>query len=227
MRRGDRLFDVIQNLRTAPGPVTARALAARLEVNLRTVYRDIATLQARRVPIEGEPGVGYVLKHGFDLPPLMFTLDEIEAIAVGARMLSRTGDHGLQTAAGSVLSKLTVALPEALRGHLAAPPVYVSTRGAPPPEIADLSAVRAAIRDERKVQIGYRDEKDEQTVRTIWPVALAYYADATLIGAWCELRQDFRHFRADRVRDMRILDQRFEVSWRRLFDQWQKRFGIV
>src|SRR3984885_6861410 len=124
MRRADRLFDIIQRLRTARGPTTAAALAEDLEVTQRTVYRDIATLQARRVPIEGEAGVGYVLRRGFDLPPLMFTLDEIEAIAVGARMLSRTGDAGLQAAAESVLSKVTVAIPEGLRSHLTTPPVF-------------------------------------------------------------------------------------------------------
>ena len=131
MRRADRLFDVIQALRTAKGPVTAHTLAERLEVTPRTVYRDIATLQARQVPIEGAAGIGYVLKRGFDLPPLMFTPDEVEAIAVGARMLSRTGDAGLQAAAGRVLSKITVALPDPLRGHLATPPLFVSERGAP------------------------------------------------------------------------------------------------
>src|ERR1700756_5762136 len=116
MRRSDRLFDVIQSLRTAKGPMTAAALAEQLEVTVRTIYRDVATLQARRVPIEGAAGIGYVLRRGFDLPPLMFTTDEIEAIAVAMRMLGRTGDHGLQSAAARVLSKVTVALPDALRG---------------------------------------------------------------------------------------------------------------
>src|SRR3954452_19093836 len=108
MRRSDRLFDIIQRLRTARGPMTAAALAEELEVTVRTVYRDIATLQARRVPIEGAAGIGYVLRRGFALPPLMFPLEEVEAIVVGARMLSRTGDASLQDAAESVLSKVTV-----------------------------------------------------------------------------------------------------------------------
>src|SRR6476659_10211412 len=113
MRRSDRLFDVIQRLRTATKPVTAAMLAAELEVTPRTVYRDIAALQARRVPIEGAPGIGYVLRKGFDLPPLMFTLEEVEAIVVATRLLRRTGDLGLQQAAESVLSKITVILPQA------------------------------------------------------------------------------------------------------------------
>src|SRR5438105_15531659 len=117
MPRSDRLFDIIQALRGAKKPMTAAALAEALEVTPRTVYRDVATLQARRVPIEGAPGLGYVLRRGFDLPPLMFTPDEIEAIAVGARLVSRTGDPGLQDAAERVLSKAIVVLPETLRGH--------------------------------------------------------------------------------------------------------------
>ena len=111
MRRADRLFDIIQALRAATGPLTAAQLGAQLEVTPRTVYRDIASLQASRVPIEGAAGLGYVLRQGFDLPPLMFTRDEIEAILVGARLIRRTGDPGLQAAAAGVLSKLSVALP--------------------------------------------------------------------------------------------------------------------
>src|SRR5271163_3639783 len=126
MRRSDRLFDIIQRLRTAAKPTTAAMLAADLEVTPRTVYRDIATLQARRVPIEGAPGIGYMLRRGFDLPPLMFNTDEIEAIAVGARLVARTGDPSLQNAAESVLSKVTVVLPEALRAQLATAPIFVS-----------------------------------------------------------------------------------------------------
>ena len=143
MRRADRLFDIIQRLRTARGPMTAAALAEELEVTVRTVYRDVATLQARRVPIEGAAGIGYMLRRGFDLPPLMFTIEEIEAIAVGARLVSRTGDPGLQDAAASVLSKVTVVLPERLREQLAAAPFFVSASGAPVPERVDLAGVRA------------------------------------------------------------------------------------
>src|ERR1700744_5143704 len=126
MRRSDRLFDIIQALRTAKGPTTAAALAERLEVTVRTIYRDVATLQARRVPIEGAAGLGYVLRRGFDLPPLMFTNDEIDAIVVGARLLQRTGDVDLQEAAARVLSKIETVLPETLRAHLAAPTSLVS-----------------------------------------------------------------------------------------------------
>jgi predicted DNA-binding transcriptional regulator YafY len=221
MRRSDRLFDIIQRLRTARGPMTAAALAEELEVTVRTVYRDIATLQARRVPIEGAAGVGYVLRRGFDLPPLMFTADELEAIAVGARLVSRTGDLGLQEAAESVLSKVTVVLPEFLRRQLATAPVFVSgSGGAPVPERIDLATVRQAIRDEHKLAISYVDEKGACTERTIWPIAVAYYVQATLIGAWCELRRDYRHFRADRITTMTVLDARYPSDNGRLMAEW-------
>src|SRR5215813_570690 len=126
MRRADRLFDIIQVLRTATHPLTAAALAAELEVTPRTVYRDIATLQARRVPIEGAAGVGYVLRRGFDLPPLMFTIDEVEAIAVGARLVRRLKDPALQQAANAVLAKVSVVVPDGLRPHIADAHIYIS-----------------------------------------------------------------------------------------------------
>jgi predicted DNA-binding transcriptional regulator YafY len=220
MRRADRLFDIIQRLRTAGRPMTAASLADELEVTVRTVYRDVATLQARRVPIDGAPGIGYVLRRGFDLPPLMFTTEEIEAIAVGARLVSRTGDPGLQDAAESVLSKVTVILPEALRAQLVAAPIYVSGAGAPVAEAVDLATVRQAIRDERKLRIAYADEKGERTERTIWPIAVAYYVQATLVGAWCEMRQDYRHFRADRIRSLAVLEKRYPSDNGRLMAEW-------
>src|ERR1700749_1941554 len=137
MRRSDRLFDIIQRLRTAKGPTTAAALAADLAARPHTIYRDIATLQARRAPIEGAAGLGYVLRRGFDLPPLMFTIDEVEAIAVGARLVKRLKDPALQQAANAVLAKVSVVVPEQLRPHIADAPVYVSPGMVPEAEGAD------------------------------------------------------------------------------------------
>ena len=220
MRRSDRLFDIIQRLRTARRPLTAAALAEDLEVTVRTVYRDIATLQARRVPIEGAAGIGYMMRRGFDLPPLMFTVEEIEAIAVGARLVARTGDLGLQDAAESVLSKVTVVLPDGLRTQLASAPIFVSESGAPVSERVDLSAVRQAIRDEHKLRIAYEDERGARSERTIWPIAVAYYVQATLIGAWCELRGDYRHFRADRIVSLAVLEECYPSDNGRLMAEW-------
>ncbi|HZU91074.1 MAG TPA: YafY family protein [Stellaceae bacterium] len=220
MRRADRLFDIIQTLRTAAHPVTAAALAAKLEVTPRTVYRDIAALQARRVPIEGAAGIGYVLRRGFDLPPLMFTGEEIDAIAVGVRLLHRLRDPKLQRAAESVLEKLAAIVPPALQPHLANAPYYVSDGSAPAIAGIDLSELRRAIHEARKMWIAYVDERDRHTHRTIWPLGLAYYVDVTLIGAWCELRGDFRHFRVDRVLASRLLDERYPAENGRIAAEW-------
>jgi predicted DNA-binding transcriptional regulator YafY len=150
----------------------------------------------------------------------MFTVEEIEAIAVGARLVARTGDLGLQDAAESVLSKVTVVLPDGLRTQLASAPIFVSESGAPVPEQVDLSAVRQAIRDEHKLRIAYADERGARSERTIWPIAMAYYVQATLIGAWCELRRDYRHFRADRIVALAVLEERYPSDNGRLMAEW-------
>jgi predicted DNA-binding transcriptional regulator YafY len=209
MRRADRLFDIIQTLRARTRPLTASALAERLEVTPRTIYRDIAALQARRVPIEGAPGVGYVLRRGYDLPPLSFTVEEIEAIAVGARMIRRLRDEELRLAADSVLSKVTVAVPEAMRRSLVAPQIWVSEGIAQRPDGVDPAELRSAIRAARKLRIAYVDERGRRTRRTVWPIAMVYYVDVTLIAAWCEMRVDFRHFRIERIKSCTVLDEHF------------------
>jgi predicted DNA-binding transcriptional regulator YafY len=220
MRRADRLFDIIQALRTAPHPVTAAALAERLEVTARTIYRDIAALQGSRVPIEGAPGLGYVLRRGFDLPPLMFTSEEADAIAIGVRLLRRLRDAKLQRAAESVLAKLAFVVPEPLQTHLVSAPIYVSDGDAPPVTGVDPAVLRDAIHDARKVSIAYIDQQARHTHRTIRPIAMAYYVDATVLGAWCELRNDFRNFRVDRISDARPLDERFIAESGRLLAGW-------
>jgi predicted DNA-binding transcriptional regulator YafY len=220
MRRADRLFDIIQTLRAAAQPVTAAALAKRLEVTVRTIYRDIAALQASRVPIEGAPGLGYVLRRGFDLPPLMFTAEEADAIAIGVRLLRRLRDAKLQQAAEGVLAKLAAVVPERLQPLLVAAPVYVSDGNAPAPIGVDPAALRGAIHDARKVTITYVDEQGRRTERTIRPLAMAYYVDVPVVGAWCELRNDFRHFRLDRILASQVLDERFSAESARLTAEW-------
>jgi predicted DNA-binding transcriptional regulator YafY len=220
MRRADRLFDIIQALRSAQHPVTAAALAERLEVTARTIYRDIAALQGSRVPIEGAPGLGYVLRRGFDLPPLMFTSEEADAIAIGVRLLRRLRDAKLQRAAENVLAKLAVVVPEPLQTHLVSAPIYVSDGDAPTVTGVDPAALRDAIHEARKIAIAYIDEQGRRTHRTIRPIAMAYYVDVTLLGAWCELRNDLRNFRVDRISDARLLDERFIAESSKLLAEW-------
>lgn len=220
MRRADRLFDIIQTLRGKTQPTTAAALAQKLEVATRTIYRDIATLQARRIPIEGEPGLGYMLQRGFDLPPLMFTMEEIEAITVGANLVHRIRDPKLREAAESVLSKLQHSVPKELRSYLVSPRFYVSEGDIVRPEGIELLDVRNAIRACRKIAITYIDEQQRRSRRTIWPIATVYYVDVTLIAAWCELRGDFRHFRADRIVQSEALEERYAADSSLMMADW-------
>jgi predicted DNA-binding transcriptional regulator YafY len=199
MRRADRLFELIQILRRARTTLTAAQLAERLEVTPRTVYRDMAALIAMRVPVEGAAGVGYIMRPGYDLPPLMFDHEEIEAIVVGLELLRRTGDKGLQAAAKRVTAKIADVLPDPREADMADGRFVISRFGAPDPGAADMGMLRAAVRGDRQLAIDYRDEKGDASHRMVLPLAVIYYTEVTVLAAWCELRQGFRHFRADRI----------------------------
>jgi predicted DNA-binding transcriptional regulator YafY len=217
--RSDRMFEIIQLLRRAEQPVTAQALADALEVVPRTIYRDIAALQGMRVPIEGEAGIGYVMRRGFDLPPLMFTAEEVEAIVVGLALLRRTGDLGLQAAAGRVSGKIAEVLPR--DRDLDDPPLYVSRWGSAPPEGVDLQTIRHAIREEEKLRIAYEDSAARRSERTVKPLAILYYIEVVVLTAWCEMRQGFRHFRADRILECRATGENFFGEGETLRRRWR------
>ncbi|OAP40762.1 transcriptional regulator [Sinorhizobium glycinis] len=199
MRKAARLFEIIQILRLARRPVTAAEIAEKLEVTTRSIYRDIVALQAMRVPIEGERGLGYILRPGFDLPPLMFSIEETEAIVLALALLARTGDEELKSAAQRVSRKITGAVPEPLRQVFQSQALHAWGTVAAPPPAVDLAMIRRAIRDEQKLALDYRDEFGRATERTVRPLALIYYSEHAMMVAWCELRQDIRNFRADRV----------------------------
>lgn len=221
MRRTERLFQIIQVLRSARKPVTGADLAAALEVSLRTAYRDIAELIAQRVPIRGEAGIGYVIDSDFDMPPLMLTPDELEAAVLGAAWVGQRGDATLVRGAIDLIAKLTAAIPEHLRPIVLDSTLSPITFAAIESDSFDVAMVRQAIRQRRKLSITYRDADASATSRQIWPVAIAYLDQARLIAAWCELRCDFRHFRTDRVQDCRISDEAIPVSAQRLLRQWE------
>src|SRR4051812_26000503 len=221
MGRSTRMFEVIQVLRGARKPMTALAIAERLEVNKHTIYRDIAALQAMRIPIEGEAGIGYVMRRGFDLPPLMFDADEVEAIVVGLALLRRTGDAGLQMAAASVGTKIAEVLPQETGNTIDLRTLHVSTWGASVPGI-DMKAVRRAIREERKLRLGYLDAGNQPTQRVVRPLALVYYVEVTVLAGWCELRDDFRHFRVDRIASLKLLAERFVGQGNGLRSLWEQ-----
>jgi predicted DNA-binding transcriptional regulator YafY len=207
MRRADRLFQIVQLLRTRR-IVTAAALAAELEVSARTVYRDVADLIATGVPIDGEAGVGYALAHGFDLPPLMFDADEIGALVLGARMVQAFGDEDLARRARSVLAKIESVVPERLRKGFARPEWHVS-QGLCREVRGHVEKLRRAIDQRRKLRFRYVDEKGATSARTVRPLCLAFWGPAWTAGAWCELRAAFRNFRPDRMRDVELTDERF------------------
>jgi predicted DNA-binding transcriptional regulator YafY len=208
MRRADRLFEIIQLLRRRK-LVRPRDLAEKLEVSERTIYRDVRDLMASRVPIEGEAGVGYALRRGFDLPPLMFDEQEIEALVLGARIIESWSDAKLAEAAGNVIAKVEAVVPEQLRQHMAETALLAPADHFAHPVSVDPSQLRHALRRRLKIHFDYRDGDERASTRTVRPLALSFYGPAWLLAAWCELRSDFRSFRLDRMAGLEVLDERF------------------
>ncbi|MHA6264867.1 helix-turn-helix transcriptional regulator [Arenibacterium sp. CAU 1754] len=216
MARTERLFDIIQILRTASKPVLAAQIAETLEVSIRTVYRDIAHLQARQVPIYGETGVGYIMRAGYDLPPLSFDEDEAEAIILGLSMVARTGDGGLWKSAKAAARKLREVAPGVR--HLIA-----SSWGNDASDAGYTSLIRRAIRTETKLRLSYGDANGVRTDRTVWPLAMIYYCDNEVLVSWCELRGAIRHFRVDRMLGCALLADEFQGSGAAILSDWEEK----
>jgi predicted DNA-binding transcriptional regulator YafY len=215
MGRLDRHFELIQLLRRATRAMTADELGARLEVTKRTVYRDIASLQAARVPIRGEAGVGYAMDPGYDLPPLAFDAGELEAIVVGLAMVGRAGDAQLLAAAGRASAKIADVVPAALAGTVQDPWLRASQWHAIPAAKVDAGLLRDGIRNEAKLALSYQSA-GKTTERTVLPLEMFYYVDALVLCAWCELREDFRHFRLDRITACSLAGGHFRGQGRHL-----------
>lgn len=226
MSRAQRLLDLIQTLRRHRFPVTGACLAEELGISLRTLYRDIATLQAQGASIAGEPGLGYVLRPGFMLPPLMFSEDEIEALVLGSRWVAKRGDDRLSTAAHNALAKIAAVLPHDLRQTLDASALLVGPASTEQSGNTLLPEIRQAIRSERKIEIGYRDLQGVASQRTLWPFALGYFDHVRVLVAWCELRQGFRHFRTERIASLSIVEQRYPRRRQALLKEWREIEGI-
>ena len=222
MRRADRLFQIIQILRRTTRPVTAAALAEELEVSKRTVYRDVSDMMGQRVPIEGSAGFGYVLASDYDMPPLMLTPDEIEAVVLGAQWVAGHSDKVLCNAARDVVAKIASVVPENLRPYIIEPSVGVKPATGESDESVDTVSLRSAIRDGLKLRLHYRSEAGRETDRTVWPVILGYAETSRLLVAWCELRQSFRHFRADRIVDFEVLNETNGLRRGELRRRWQR-----
>jgi predicted DNA-binding transcriptional regulator YafY len=222
MRRAERLLRIIQILRRHRRPVRGQIMAEEVEVSLRTLYRDIADLITDGVPIRGEAGIGYVLGDGYDVPPLMFNADELEAIMLGLRWVARRGDSDLSRAAQDTSAKIGAVLPQALKpflfdSGLMAPPVFFKTV-----DSVDVAALRQAVREQRKVELVYRDENGKDSERVIWPIGIAYFDAQRLVIAWCELRRDFRSFRTDRMIKTTVSKDKYSERRKALLKRWSE-----
>jgi predicted DNA-binding transcriptional regulator YafY len=226
MSRAERLLALIQCLRRYRQPVSGQALADELGISLRTLYRDIASLQSQGASIDGEPGVGYVLRPGFMLPPLMFSEEELEALMLGSRWVAERADARLGAAARNAIARIGAVLPNDLRDTLESESLLIAGSLQVPAGDTELATIRQQIRQEHKLQVDYRDEQERSSQRIIWPFALAFFERVRVVVAWCELRQAFRHFRCDRIVTLTPLPQRYPRRRAVLMKAWREEEAI-
>ena len=222
MRRADRLFEIIQHMRRKP-TVRAGELGQALEVSERTIYRDIQDLMASGVPIEGEAGVGNVLKPGFDLPPLMFKEQEIETLVLGARMVESRGDSELAVAATDAIAKIEAVIPDRLRSYMANTALLAPSSYGIEPIKCDLADLRRAIRSQLKVEFRYTDVLHQKSERIVRPLSRAFFGPVWLLAGWCELREDFRTFRIDRMEKFKATSDRFRPERGKTLQEFLRR----
>ncbi|CAD6517144.1 helix-turn-helix transcriptional regulator [Paraburkholderia metrosideri] len=222
MSRSERLLQLLQVLRRYRRPVRGQVLAEELGVSIRTLYRDIASLQAQGAMIEGEPGVGYVMKPGFMLPPMMFRSEELDALVLGMRWVADRGDKTLSSGALSTLAKIAAVLPPELRRELAESSLLVGAPLKRPAHEVSPDLLRVAVRGEQKLNITYVDASGIHSQRVVWPFALVYFDQARVLMCWCELRADFRNFRSDRISNVEQLDVRYPKRRSTLLREWRR-----
>lgn len=221
MSRTERLLDLIQILRRHRFPKTGISLAQELGISLRTLYRDISILKGQGAPIEGEAGMGYVLRPGFTLPPLMFTSEEIEAIVLGSRWVAERTDTQLKSAAENALAKIAAVLPNELRQQLEMSGLLIAPGLVAESKDSDLILIRKAIRVEKKLNLTYVDLNENYSQRVIWPLALGFFDQVRILISWCELKQDFRHFRTDRIIELNQTEAGFPERRQILLKKWK------
>jgi predicted DNA-binding transcriptional regulator YafY len=224
--RAHRLLRLVQLLRRHRQPVSASAIADELGVSIRSVYRDVEALREQGASIEGAAGVGYVLRPGFMLPPLMFTDEELEALVLGLRLTAEHGDAALGRAAVDVVAKLRAVLPRDLKTLVDETALLAGPSRERPVERIDLAEVRRCIRAQRKAQIAYADGRGAETERVVWPIALGFFERVRVVVAFCEARQDFRSFRADRIGTWATLAERYDRPRAALLAEWRGRHSI-
>ena len=221
MTRATRLLDLLQLLRRHRYPVAGAELARELDISLRTLYRDIGALQAQGAHIEGEPGVGYVLRPGYMLPPLMLSQEELEALVLGTRWVADRADARLGEAAHNALTKIAAVLPKDMSDDMESTGLLIAPAWPRHESIIDLGDVRSAIRSEQCVALSYTDLKGETTQRVVWPFALGFFDHVRLLIGWCEMRQDFRSFRTDRIKGWELTGKRYPKRRAALLKAWK------
>jgi predicted DNA-binding transcriptional regulator YafY len=222
MRRTERLFQIIQILRSTQSPITGRKLADELEISLSTLYRDMAELHAQRIPITGEAGVGYVLDDGYDMPPLMLTADELEAAALGAAWVVSEADPSLARAARDLVAKLSTAIPKELRPVVldaSSKPIQTRVRVS---ERFDSALLRHAIRERYRLQLIYKDRDGSTTERIVWPLLIAYLDRTRYLVGWCETKEDYRHFKTERIQELKVLGEKYSGRRVALLKGWEE-----
>jgi len=222
MARSERLLELIQALRRHRRPVSGQALADELGVSLRTIYRDVQTLTGQGARIDGEAGLGFILRPGFVLPPLMFSDEELEALVLGLRWVSQRTDASFEHAAMNALAKIAAVLPDDLRNNVEGIGLVAFPSRDAGQQRFDLAPIRGAIRSEQMVVLDYADVTGQHTRRTVWPIALAFFERSRVLAAWCELRRDFRHFRIDRIIALHETGKRYPQRRRTLMKQWRE-----
>ncbi len=209
MRRADRLFRIVEYLKARARVVTASSIAEAMEVSVRTIYRDISDLETSGVPILGEAGVGYMLDKDYVVRPLMFDVEELDALMLGAQMVESWGDPALAKAARQAVDKITSVLPDQLRKEIEKTFLFsIPTQSSPVTSI-DFTKLRRAIRSKHKVEFSYVREDGQSSTRKVRPLCMAFFGPVWLLAAWCELREDFRNFRLDRIQKMKITEDLF------------------
>ena len=225
MRRADRLFQIVNVLRRRRTATTAAHLAGRLGVSERTVYRDVRDLILAGTPIDGEAGVGYRIRPGYDLPPLMFDRDEIQALVLGARIVRQFGDPALARASDAILGKIAAIVPKDLAPLVADTPLFVPSIIGAARSADALALAREAVIARRKIELSYAKADGAATTRIVRPLGIFFWGRTWTLAAWCELRQEFRNFRLDRVAAASLLDERFADEAGKTLGDMLARYG--